>query len=103
VRFYPVTFTPASSKYAGEACQGVFMIVTSRTALQPVRLGLEIAAALSARHPDRFRLETSERLLGSRDSFERVRRGEDPAAVAARWAAAEARWRTLRAKYLLYR
>jgi uncharacterized protein YbbC (DUF1343 family)/CubicO group peptidase (beta-lactamase class C family) len=103
VRFYPVTFTPVSSKYAGQACQGVFLIVTNRTALQPVRVGLEIAAALSARHPDQFRLETSDRLLGSRDSFERVRRGEDPAAVAARWGAAEARWRTLRAKYLLYR
>jgi uncharacterized protein YbbC (DUF1343 family) len=103
VRFYPVSFTPVSSKYAGEPCQGVFLIVTSRAALQPVRMGLEIAAALSARHPDQFRLETSDRLLGSRDSFERVRQGEDPAAVAARWGAAEARWRTLRARYLLYR
>ena len=103
IRFYPVSFTPASSKYAGEPCQGVFMIVTNRAALQPVRVGLEIAAALSARHPDQFKLETSDRLLGSRDSFERVKRGEDPATVAARWTAAEARWRTLRAKYLLYR
>jgi uncharacterized protein YbbC (DUF1343 family) len=103
IRFYPVSFTPVSSKYANEPCQGVFMIVTNRAALQPVRVGLEIAAALASRHPDQFRLETSERLLGSRDSFERVRRGEDPAAVAARWNAAEARWRTLRAKYLLYK
>ena len=34
-----------------------------------------------------------DRLLGSRDSFERVKRGEDPAAVAARWSGVEARWR----------
>ena len=41
-------FTPASSKYAGEECHGVFMIVTDRAALRPVRVGLEIASALDA-------------------------------------------------------
>ncbi len=39
VRFYPVRFTPTASKYAGQACKGVFMIVTDRAALRPVRLG----------------------------------------------------------------
>ena len=33
----------------------------------------------------------------------RIRAGDDPAAIAASWGAAEARWRLLRAKYLLYR
>ena len=36
IRFYPITFTPKSSKYANEECQGVFMVVTNRAALQPV-------------------------------------------------------------------
>ena len=43
IRFYPITFTPTSSKYANEECQGVFMVVTNRAALQPVRVGIEIA------------------------------------------------------------
>lgn len=103
IRFYPVSFTPSSSKYAGEMCQGVFMVVTNRSTLLPVRVGLEVAAALSTLHGDRYRLETTDRLLGSRDSFERVRRGEDPATVAASWGAAESAWRRIRAKYLLYR
>ena len=47
VRFYPVRFTPASSKYANEECQGVFIIVTDRAALRPVRVGVEIASALT--------------------------------------------------------
>ncbi len=46
VRFYPVRFTPVSSKYAKEECQGVFIVVTDRSALRPVRLGLEVAAML---------------------------------------------------------
>jgi uncharacterized protein YbbC (DUF1343 family) len=102
IRFYPVRFTPSSSKYAGEACQGVFMIVTDRAALRPVRVGVEIAAALVARHGDRYRLENTDRLL-SRESFARIAAGEDPADVARSWEQAEARWRQVRAKYLLYR
>ncbi len=51
IRVYPVFFTPTSSKFAGERCQGVFFVVTDREALKPVRLGLEVAAALFTLHP----------------------------------------------------
>ena len=102
VRFYPVRFTPASSKYANEECQGVFIIVTDRTALRPVRVGLEIASALMRLYPTQYQLEQAARLFGSRDTLTRVKAGDDPAAIAASWDAAEAKWRLLRAKYLLY-
>ena len=103
IRFYPVAFTPTTSKYARQACQGVFMVITNRATLPPVRVGLEIAGALFTLFGDQYQLENTDLLLGSRDSLERVKRGEDPAAVAARWSADEGRWRQLRAKYLLYR
>jgi uncharacterized protein YbbC (DUF1343 family) len=103
IRFYPVTFTPTASKYANEACQGVFMVITDRAALQPVRVGLEIAGALGRLFGAAYKLENTERLMGSRDNLERVVNGDDPATVAATWAAGEARWRQLRAKYLLYK
>ena len=103
VRFYPVRFTPASSKYANQECQGVFMVVTDRTALRPVRLGLEVAALLHKLYGTKFELESAERLFGSKEGLTRIRSGDDPAAIAASWAAGEARWRLLRAKYLLYR
>ena len=103
VRFYPVRFTPVSSKYAKEECQGVFMVVTDRAALRPVRLGIELASALHRLYNAKYELEPAERLFGSRDVVTRVRAGEDPAAIVASWSAAESRWRLLRAKYLLYR
>jgi uncharacterized protein YbbC (DUF1343 family)/CubicO group peptidase (beta-lactamase class C family) len=103
VRFYPVTFTPASSKYANEVCQGVFMVISNRSALQPVRVGLEIAAALWKLHGDKYQMQTTDRLFGSRQALDRVKAGEDPARVAAGWLTPEARWRRMRAKYLLYR
>ena len=102
IRFYPVRFTPASSKYAKEECQGVFMIVTDRAALRPVRVGLEIAAALARMYPAQFDLDATARLFGSRETLARIRSGDDPAAIAASWGAAESKWRLLRAKYLLY-
>jgi uncharacterized protein YbbC (DUF1343 family)/CubicO group peptidase (beta-lactamase class C family) len=102
IRFYPVRFTPGSSKYAGQECQGVFMIVTDRASLRPVRVGLEIASALARMYPAEYQLDAAGRLFGSRDMLTRVKAGDDPSAIAASWSAAEARWRLLRAKYLLY-
>jgi uncharacterized protein YbbC (DUF1343 family)/CubicO group peptidase (beta-lactamase class C family) len=102
VSFYPVRFTPASSKYANEECQGVFMLVTDRVALRPVRLGVEIAAMLHKFYGAAFDLDAAERLLGSRDTITRIRAGEDPEGIAETWTATESSWRLLRAKYLLY-
>jgi uncharacterized protein YbbC (DUF1343 family)/CubicO group peptidase (beta-lactamase class C family) len=102
VRFYPERFTPSSNKYANEECQGVFIIVTDRAALRPVRVGLEIAAALTKTYPSQFQLEAAGRLFGSRDTLARLQAGDDPAAIAASWGVAEARWRLLRGRYLLY-
>jgi uncharacterized protein YbbC (DUF1343 family) len=102
IRFYPVQFTPVASMYANEICFGVFMVITDRLALRPVRVGVEIAAALHRLHPDRFDFRNTVQLLGSQATIDRIRRGDDPAAIAASWAGDEARWRLLRARYLLY-
>ena len=102
IRFYPVRFTPASSVHANAACQGVFMVVTNRDQLQPTRVGMEIASALYTLHGDQFDVKTSERLVGTPTALARVRAGEDPAAIVASWAGAEATWRRLRSQYLLY-
>jgi uncharacterized protein YbbC (DUF1343 family) len=103
IRFYPVRFTPSASKYANQECGGVFMIVTDRNAVHPVRVGLEIAAMLHRLHGAKYELESTERLFGSKEGLARVRAGDDPATIAGGWSAGEARWRVLRNKYLLYR
>ncbi len=103
VRFYPVRFTPTSSKYEKQECQGVFMIVTDRNALRPVRVGIEIASALNRMYPSQYQIDPGARLVGSRDTLSRLKSGDDPAAIASSWGAAEARWRLLRSRYLLYR
>jgi uncharacterized protein YbbC (DUF1343 family)/CubicO group peptidase (beta-lactamase class C family) len=103
IRFYPVTFTPAAgAKLGGQACQGVFMIVTDRDRLRPVRVGLEIASALSRIYGQQFRLEDAATLFAPKAMLSRIRSGDDPAAIEASWRADEDRWRATRAKYLLY-
>ncbi|MEM7504045.1 MAG: exo-beta-N-acetylmuramidase NamZ domain-containing protein [Pseudomonadota bacterium] len=102
VRFYPISFTPESSKYAGERCGGVYIIVTNREQLRPVRVGLELAAALHRLYGGTFEIETAARLFGSRETLERVAAGDDPAAISRSWVSGEAAWRRLSSQYLLY-
>jgi uncharacterized protein YbbC (DUF1343 family)/CubicO group peptidase (beta-lactamase class C family) len=102
VRFYPVRFTPTASKFSGEECQGVFIVITDRNALRPVRVGVELAAALLKLFPGKFDVDASARLFGSTAGLSRLRAGDDPATIASGWAGGEGRWRLLRNKYLLY-
>ena len=103
IRFYPVRFTPTSSKYANQECQGVFMVVTDRAALRPVRVGIEIAAKLHKLHAGQNQIDSAERLFGSKEGLARAKAGDDPASIAASWSGGEARWRVMRGKYLLYK
>ncbi len=102
VRFYPVSFTPQSSKYAGQKCQGVYILVTDRRSFRPVRLGLEVAALLHRLYPEKYRLEEEENLLGSERVLNQILAGEDPAGIANAWQADETHWQQLRRRYLLY-
>ncbi|MCE7869262.1 DUF1343 domain-containing protein [bacterium CPR1] len=102
VRFVPVRFTPQSSVYAGEQCRGVQILVTDRARLRPVRLGMELAAALLRLHPRELETEKLGRLLDNADSLRRLLAGETPAQIEASWEADLERFRKRRARFLLY-
>jgi uncharacterized protein YbbC (DUF1343 family)/CubicO group peptidase (beta-lactamase class C family) len=103
IRFYPITFTPSSSVYKGEECQGVYFIVTDREALRPVRVGLELVSAIARLFPGKLDLKRTATLFGSADQLARAMTGEDPAQLAAQWANDEVAWHNLRSRYLIYR
>jgi uncharacterized protein YbbC (DUF1343 family) len=102
VRFYPVSFQPVSGKYAGKACQGIFILVTDRAAIRPVRLGLEIATTLYRLYPDEYDPDEAEKLFATKKSMTPIRAGEDPARVAESWKDDETKWLRTRKPYLLY-
>ena len=102
LRFYPVTFTPTAARFPNELCQGVFIVITDRTLVRASRLGAELALALLKMSPKDFSMDVNLKLIGSAADIARLKAGDDPATIAAGWSAAEARWRLLRAKYLIY-
>jgi uncharacterized protein YbbC (DUF1343 family) len=103
VRFVPMAFTPSSSNYAGERCEGVNLIVLDRNTLDSPELGIELAAALHKLHPNDFKLERMADLLVNQAVFDAIRAGEDPRRIAEDWQDRLEQFVRLREKYLLYK
>ncbi|MEX2142270.1 MAG: DUF1343 domain-containing protein [Pirellulales bacterium] len=68
--FVAIEFTPASSRFAGQKCGGVNIIITDWRQFEPLRTGFEIAAALRRLYPDAWEAEGYLRLLGNRRTLE---------------------------------
>ncbi len=102
VRFEPAKFTPDSGLYKGESCEGVSVSVTDRNALQTMRMGMEIAAALAKLYPDQFKVAKLIELLGNAETIRQLAGGEDPASIVAGWSKGIESFRRVRVKYLLY-
>ena len=102
VRFTPVRFTPAASRFAGKECGGVRITLVDRDAMAAVTLGLELATALRDLFPadwDRTKLGD---LLAHGASLARLDRGESATTIVSGWAAAQMEFERRRATFLLY-
>jgi uncharacterized protein YbbC (DUF1343 family)/CubicO group peptidase (beta-lactamase class C family) len=102
VEFEPVSFRPASSRFKGDVCRGVRMILKDRQRLDAVRLGVEILCALQRLHPGRFEIDQALGLLGSRAALQAIKEGLEPEAIAASWQPRLVEFKKLREPYLLY-
>ena len=65
VTFVPIEFTPTATKYPGELCKGVNIIITERKAIEPVRVGLNLAATLRRLYPTAWETKSLNRLLSN--------------------------------------
>lgn len=101
-RFVPVRFTPKASKFAGEQCGGVNIIITDRSAFRPVATGIEIAYYLNRLYPGAWKVDDSIRLLANRAVLAALKGGKSPAEIAAVWQGGLAEFAAIRRKYLLY-
>jgi uncharacterized protein YbbC (DUF1343 family)/CubicO group peptidase (beta-lactamase class C family) len=103
VRVYPTRFRPAASRFAGEAIDGIRVVITAREAFDSSRLGLEVAAALGKLYPGKIAFEDSRLLIGSRRVIEMLRAGEDPKAIQRDQEDSLAEFLKMRGKAQLYR
>ncbi len=103
VRFVPVEFTPNASKFKDERCEGCYVIVTDRKALQPVRMGTTIVWQIQKLFGDKFQIAGVNRLLKSDKTMDVIKSADDPKTVPASWEADLRNFKRTRAKYVVYK
>jgi len=52
VKFFPAYFTPNSSIYKDEACEGIYIAVNDKNIFQPVRVAIKIFNIIKETYPD---------------------------------------------------
>jgi uncharacterized protein YbbC (DUF1343 family)/CubicO group peptidase (beta-lactamase class C family) len=102
VRFVPITFTPASSNYSGQTCEGVNVVLLERNALDAPELGIELAAALKKLYPGDYKIERLSELLVNQAAYVGLIEGVDPRRIAQDWQEELEKFELIRKKYLIY-
>ncbi len=102
VRFVPIEFTPRAGPNAGVSCQGVAVLITDRSSLRPMLMGIEIEDALHIMYGPAFRMQDTIELLGSESTLERLQRADAPTRIVWDWEPALAQFQIIRKRYLLY-
>jgi uncharacterized protein YbbC (DUF1343 family) len=107
VRFTPADKAPDSSKFAGQLCHGVSIQILDRLELRPMQLGvtlLETARSLTPGGRAQLQLtpSTFDQLAGTDRLRTDLEAGKSAADIATGWESDLQRFRTRRARYLLY-
>jgi uncharacterized protein YbbC (DUF1343 family)/CubicO group peptidase (beta-lactamase class C family) len=102
-RFVPVSFTPSSSIYSGQLCQGVSITMLDRNTLDAPELGIELASALQRLYPKDFKIARMAELLVNQAAFDALMAGQDPRRIAEGWREAVDTFQEARKPYLLYK
>jgi uncharacterized protein YbbC (DUF1343 family) len=103
VRFVPVEFTPDASKYEGQRCGGVNLIVTDRSTFHPLRTGLSLAVTLARGYRTQWETASLNRLLASQKTLDGILAGRSVDQLQAAYQSELEAFRRRREKYLLYR
>jgi uncharacterized protein YbbC (DUF1343 family)/CubicO group peptidase (beta-lactamase class C family) len=102
VRFVPIQFTPSSSKFSGETCNGVNIILTDRENCPVVDLGIAIAHTLNRLYAPSFDIDKFNRLLKHPEAVEALRSGQSWKNVTNSWQSEKQIFQKRRSPYLLY-
>jgi uncharacterized protein YbbC (DUF1343 family) len=104
MRFEPTQFTPVSSKYKGQACNGVRIITTDRDRLEPYYSGVKIVNEIYRMYPDKFEWKIGhfDRLCGTPKVRQAISSGTSLKELLAGWQAKLESFQRIRKKYLIY-
>ncbi len=100
--FVRCRFTPSSSVYANELCQGVQILLTDRSTIRPIDIGLAIAIELRDLHSDKWQAERFGRLLANQAVLDGLLGGSSLKTLQDIYRRETERFRSRRAPFLLY-
>lgn len=103
VRFVPIWFTPSSSKFAGERCQGINIIVTDRSEFHPLRTGLALATTLRQLFPEDWNTKSLNRLLSSQKTLDGILEGKSVDELQSGYQSELDDFKKRRKEFLIYR
>lgn len=103
IGFVPRTFKPTASKFAGEECKGVELIVTNRETFRPVQTGVAMAIALRKVAPKQWEMARWQTLLCHKATYDAVEQGAGLQDVLKLWEPALQQFKNDRKKVLHYR
>ncbi|MEA3225466.1 MAG: DUF1343 domain-containing protein [Planctomycetota bacterium] len=104
MHFEPAQFTPTSSKYKGQTCNGVRIITTDRDRLEPYYSGILIVNEIYRMYPDKFQWKIGhfDRLCGTPKVRQAISSGASLKKLHAKWQFELEAFRKIRDKYLIY-
>ena len=102
VRFVPIRFTPSSSKFQGQRCGGVNILIVHRDTFRPIHTGLHIACRLRLLYPDTWDARAYDRLLADRPTLDALLQGKPAGEIELLWQDDLDKFRTRRSRFLLY-
>lgn len=104
IRFDPTQFTPTSSKYKGQVCNGVRIIATDRDKLEPYYSGVLIVNEIYRMHPGEFEWKIGhfDRLCGTPKVRQAISSGASLKKLRSEWQIELEAFRKIRDKYLIY-
>ncbi len=102
IKFKPVIFRPKKDIYKNKLCRGVKILLEDRNTLDPVLLGMELISAIYILHGDKFQIDKTLQIIGSRETVKNLKNKVDPKLIAMKWKDDIENFKKIRAKYLLY-
>ncbi|MDP2895455.1 MAG: DUF1343 domain-containing protein [bacterium] len=102
LQFVPVEFTPDASRFAGERCSGVRVVVTDRNQLDVVRAGMLFAETIYRLYGDTFAVEAIGPMIGDPAAARKIKEGVAADEIIAAWRPRFRQFLRQRQRYLLY-
>jgi uncharacterized protein YbbC (DUF1343 family) len=102
LQFTPAEFTPEESKFAGEKCSGVRVVLTDRDSLDCLRAGLTFVDAIYRLHGNVFEIDGIGPLIGDPTIADKIKAGVPVEKIIGDWQPRLQRFIKRRERYLLY-